>query len=77
MVRPEKRRRKRRLNKIDVYLIVLSVLCLGFIVWAAIEFHRTQTEPAALIAMVGAYVVAEIWSLAKIKVAKEENNSCD
>lgn len=68
---------KRRLNKIDAYVIVLSILVLGFIVWCGWEFHCGRDEPTALIGLVGAYVVTELFSLAKIKVAKEQNQDAE
>lgn len=70
-----KRKRKHKLNKIDKYIIVLSALVLMFIAWCAWEFHCGRDEPTALIGLVGAYVVTELFSLARIKVAKENNST--
>ena len=67
-----KDRKKKKINKIDVYIIIMSIFVLAFILWCSWEFHVGRDEPTALIGLVGAYVVTELFSLAKIKAKKEE-----
>lgn len=67
----------KKINKIDVYILCLSIFVLAFIVWCVYEFHMCRDEPTALIAMVGAYIVAELASLARIKCEKERSKSDD
>lgn len=67
--------KKKRFNKIDIYVLVLSVFTFAFVIWCAWEFHYGRDEPTALIGLVGAYIVTELFSLARIKMTKENNSS--
>lgn len=70
-----KDKKKKKINKIDVYIIIMSIFVLAFILWCSWEFHCGRDEPTALIGLVGAYVVTELFSLAKIKAKKEETKN--
>ena len=68
---------RKKLNKLDKILLFLAVITVFFVLWCAWEFHRTGTEPTALIAMWGAIISFELTQCAKIKTNNDKNASGD
>ena len=68
------KKRKKKLKKLDKILLFLAVLTIVFVLWCGWEFHRTGTEPTALITMWGIIVSFELTQCAKIKTAGDKSS---